>query len=84
MEKSILEGKTIYHDYGHGGGGLSLGYGCAKYVVDHLFLPEKVSKNEPLAIIGAGIIGLSTAFLLIEQGYKVTVYANTVHFERSK
>jgi hypothetical protein len=45
MEKTLLEGKTIYHDYGHGGGGLSLGYGCAKYVIDQLFLPQNVSKN---------------------------------------
>lgn len=84
MEKVNVEGKTIYHDYGHGGGGLSLAYGCAEHVVNNLFLPQNVPYSEPLAVLGAGIIGLTTAHLLIERGYTVTVYAELIPFERAK
>lgn len=64
MEKEARDGKVFYHDYGHGGGGISLAYGCAKHVVNNLFLPQKISKDSPVAVLGSGIIGLTTAWLL--------------------
>lgn len=33
MEKQRIEGKIVYHNYGHGGGGISVGYGCSHNVV---------------------------------------------------
>ena len=65
IEKEIRGGKTFYHDYGHGGGGISLAYGCAQHVVKTMFLPQGVSKEEPVAVLGSGIIGLTTSLLLI-------------------
>jgi hypothetical protein len=37
MEKELLQGKTVYHHYGHGGAGLSVAYGCCKQVMETLF-----------------------------------------------
>ena len=65
MEKESRDKKNIYHDYGHGGGGISLAYGCAQYVVQTMFLPQRISKEDPVAVLGAGIIGLTTSLLLI-------------------
>lgn len=40
LEKEVVHGRQIFHNYGHGGGGLSLGWGCAKYIIESLFLPS--------------------------------------------
>lgn len=85
MEKTNEgNGKTVYHDYGHGGAGISIAYGCAKQVVEQLFLTEKVGKENEIAVLGAGIVGLTTAYLLIKQGYKVNLYAELTPFEQGK
>jgi malic enzyme len=81
MEKTKEEnGKTVYHDYGHGGAGVSIAYGCAKHVLEKLFLEDKVEKEREIAVLGAGIVGLTTAYLLIQQGYKVNLYAELTPF----
>ncbi|RIK37016.1 MAG: FAD-binding oxidoreductase [Chloroflexi bacterium] len=40
-------------------------------------LPHTISKmnNKPIAIIGSGVIGLTSAVRLLEQGFSVTIYA---------
>lgn len=70
----------MYHNYGHGGAGISIAYGCAKHVIKSLFLDENASKDEHIAVLGAGIIGLSTAYLLIQLGYSVNLYAELTPF----
>ncbi|NEW05661.1 FAD-binding oxidoreductase [Paenibacillus sp. SYP-B3998] len=37
--------------------------------------PKPISKDAPIAIIGAGIVNLITAFCLVQKGYKLVVYA---------
>ena len=76
LEKETIEGKDIYHDYGHGGGGLSLFWGCADYIISKLFLPSNPDTKKPVAVLGAGIIGLATAVQLVEKGFKVNLYAD--------
>lgn len=76
--------KTLYHNYGHGGAGISIAYGCVKNVLERFFLEEKVGKEEEIAVLGAGIVGLTTAYLLIQQGYRVNLYAELTPFEFSK
>lgn len=68
-----INNKIIVHNYGHGGGGWSLAPGAATYLMDKLdnkLKNLKINKNEPITIIGAGIIGLFSAYRLIELGYR--------------
>lgn len=60
------------HLYGHGGGGMTLSWGSANLAVDML---GGQGARGPAAVIGAGVIGLSTAILLQRQGFAVTMYA---------
>ena len=65
------DGKTIVHDYGHGGGGMSLSWGTALLARDLALQTEKRSA----AVVGCGVIGLSTARVLQDAGFAVTIYA---------
>ena len=72
--------KVIAHNYGHGGSGWTLGPGSAKYVNSLLIkspLAKELSdKYIPIAIIGAGLVGLFTAYDLVIRGYSnITIYA---------
>ena len=72
--------KVIAHNYGHGGSGWTLGPGSAKYVnsllIDSPLGNELSNKSTPIAIIGAGLVGLFTAYDLTKRGYSnITIYA---------
>ena len=66
-----IEGKTIVHNYGHGGGGVTLSWGSGHLAVE-LALPSNARR---MAVLGAGAVGLATARLLQEHGVEVTIYA---------
>lgn len=66
-----LDETLVVHNYGHGGGGITLSWGTAKLAVD-LGAPGFVG---PAAVIGCGVVGLSTARLLQLAGLAVTIYA---------
>lgn len=66
-----IEGKTIVHNYGHGGGGVTLSWGTAHLAVEQA-LPTSARR---MAVLGAGAVGLATARLLQEHGVEVTIYA---------
>ncbi len=73
LEGEYINNKLIIHDYGHAGSGISLSWGCALESIK--IMQQNTDNHGPIAVIGAGVIGLSTAHLLKEQGYDVTVYS---------
>jgi glycine/D-amino acid oxidase-like deaminating enzyme len=66
-----LDEKTVIHNYGHGGAGLTLSWGTSQLAV------EKAAEVEPrdCAVVGCGVVGLSTARLLQLRGYNPVIYA---------
>ena len=75
------DGKLIVNNYGHGGSGWTLGPGAAKYVVALLQKQadaQQLTKQTPIAVVGAGALGLFSALELINQGFtNVTIYATS-------
>jgi len=66
-----LGDKRLVHNYGHGGSGITLSWGTSRLALD-LGLP---GHSGPVAVLGSGIVGLTTARLLQEAGFAVTLYA---------
>jgi D-amino-acid oxidase len=66
-----MDTQTIVHNYGHGGGGITLSWGSSKLAVEK-GLP---GHSGPVAVLGCGVMGLSTARLVQEAGFAVTIYA---------
>jgi D-amino-acid oxidase len=71
VRAEALGDKRLVHNYGHGGAGITLSWGTSRLAAD-LGLP---GHQGPVAVIGAGVVGLSTARLVQEAGFPVTVYA---------
>ncbi len=66
--------KRLVHNYGHGGGGITLSWGSSKLATE-LGLQ---GHSGPVAVLGAGVMGLSTARLVQEAGFPVTIYTAAV------
>jgi D-amino-acid oxidase len=67
--------RTIVHNYGHGGGGISLAWGSSALAVELAGEMAAEQDVEEFAVLGCGIMGLTTARLLQDRGYRVTIYA---------
>jgi len=78
MERQLYKNKIFYHNYGHGGGGVSLSYGCARHTVDYFIQNTSNPQSNDVAVIGSGYMGLLEANLLADLGCKVTVYTNAL------
>ena len=66
-----LDEKLVIHNYGHGGAGITLSWGTAQLAVDL----AAGSEARECAVIGCGVVGLSTARLLQLRGYRPVIYA---------
>lgn len=80
VEAQRFGNKFLVHNYGHGGGGVTLSWGTASLAVDLLRdLPVTRRVSPRFAVLGCGVSGLSTA-LLLQRRYAngpgtVTIYA---------
>ncbi len=81
LEAEYLKNKVIIHNYGYGGSGLTLSWGGAQEAVNILNAEKaknpKLASCKTVAILGAGVIGLTTAYELLSQGYEVHLYADS-------
>jgi glycine/D-amino acid oxidase-like deaminating enzyme len=62
---------TVVHNYGHGGGGITLSWGTSELAVDEAW---KTGERR-FAVLGCGAVGLAAARLLQQRGAEVTIYA---------
>lgn len=69
-----LDGKTLIHNFGHGGSGMSLSWGTASMATDLAM----AHTDRRAAVLGSGVVGLTSARELQRHGFDVTIYAATV------
>jgi len=62
--------KVIVHNYGHGGAGITLSWGSSALAVRETLGME----HRSVAVIGSGVMGLTSARLLQDAGWQVTIY----------
>lgn len=74
VREQRLGDTRVIHNYGHGGGGITLSWGSSRLAVDLGLVGHK----GPVAVLGAGALGLTTAKLLQEAGLAVRIYAETL------
>jgi glycine/D-amino acid oxidase-like deaminating enzyme len=66
-----LDDRTVVHNYGHGGGGISLCWGSSALAVEL----AAATGERRFAVLGCGVMGLTTARLLQDRGFDATIYA---------
>jgi glycine/D-amino acid oxidase-like deaminating enzyme len=69
-----LDGKLLIHNYGHGGAGMSLSWGTGLMATE-LALEQSERR---VAVLGCGVVGLTSARQLQRRGFDVTIYAERV------
>lgn len=74
LKAEKLDAKTVIHDYGHGGAGMSLAWGTGAMAADMALLHG----DRRAAVLGCGSPGLTAARQLQRRGFDVTIYAMTV------
>src|SRR5260370_20304876 len=74
VAKEMVGETAVVHNYGHGGGGITVSWGTSKLAAD-LGLPGHVG---PVAVLGCGAVGLATARLAQEAGFDVTIYTKAM------
>jgi len=69
-----FDAKTVIHDYGFGGAGMSLAWGCGAMAADMCLETE----DRRVAVLGCGSPGLTAARQLQRRGFEVTIYTLAV------
>jgi D-amino-acid oxidase len=70
VRREALGDKALVHNYGHGGAGITLSWGSSRLAVDL----GMQGHSGPVAVIGSGVMGLTTARLVQEAGFAVRIY----------
>ncbi|HEX5683340.1 MAG TPA: FAD-dependent oxidoreductase [Ideonella sp.] len=71
IEAERRHGRTIVHNYGHGGSGWSLSWGSAQAALPLIL----ATREKHVAVVGCGAIGLTTARVAQRAGLRVRIYA---------
>ncbi len=74
LKAEKFDAKTVVHNYGHGGSGISLSWGTGALAAD-LALKQG---DRRAAVLGSGALGLAAARQLQRRGFDVTIYAMAV------
>jgi D-amino-acid oxidase len=74
LKPEKFDAKTVIHDYGFGGAGMSLAWGCGAMAAD-MCLPQEERR---VAVLGCGSPGLTAARQLQRRGFEVTIYTLAV------
>ena len=74
VRREERDGKILIHNYGHGGGGMTLSWGSAELAVR---LAGELA-GKACAVIGGGVMGLSVARLLQLRGASVTLHTEAL------
>jgi glycine/D-amino acid oxidase-like deaminating enzyme len=64
--------KTLVHHYGHGGAGITMSWGTTAEAINAMLA---ATSERTVAVIGCGVIGLTTGLQLARRGMDVTIYA---------
>ena len=70
LRDATLDAKTIIHNYGHGGSGMSLSWGTGAMAADMAL----AHGERRAAVLGCGAVGLAAARQLQRRGFDVTIY----------
>ena len=74
VQSEKFDDKVVVHNYGHGGGGITLSWGSSALAVRETLGME----HRDVAVVGGGVMGLTSARLLQDAGWKVTIYTKDV------
>lgn len=69
-----FDDKLVVHNYGHGGGGVTLSWGTGELACREV----DATGIKDVGVLGCGAVGLATARLLQERGCSVTIYAKAL------
>jgi D-amino-acid oxidase len=70
-----LDARLLIHNYGHGGGGMSLSWGCGQRAAE---MALETTGPRRAAVLGCGAVGLAAARQLQRRGFDVTIYTAAV------
>ena len=74
LKAEQFDAKTVIHDYGFGGAGMSLAWGCGTMAADMALQHTE----RRVAVLGCGSPGLTAARQLQRRGFDVTIYTMSV------
>jgi D-amino-acid oxidase len=85
LELEAVQRKQVVHNYGHGGAGITLAFGCAEEAAD--LVDEVFASNAdgpgPVAVVGTGVVGLTTALAVRRRHptVRITIYAKNLDLQ---